>query len=515
MLKKLRQKSISRSIIFYVVPVVIVMIIAISATGYLYSKNIILRQLDSEMNTKLAETVKTTEITLLRQKAVAKSMAKTIEATFETIPMEDYDQLLLHYIDMYPETTGMGVWFEPFTFSDIKKFAPYGFRDGDKIVSDKNYTNGDIDIWKTEWYQVGTADKDGGWTKAYADPITGVPMVTISYPMYDKSDKLLGCVTADIDMSSIQDMISTLDIDYNGKAILVDEDGIYLGGVEEDILMKENIAEDDNASFREAYQAIFTQDTGKGNYKTDKGDVLFYYSNIPETNWKIGVNVAQSNLFKDLNKLLIMFSLVGIASLIVVATLISLFANKIGKTARIYSNIAHSISTGDLTVQLTEKDLKREDELGSIGHSLNNMQTKLTDVVSGFQTNANNIDTHAHTLSYVSEEMSSSSENVSIAIEDVARGSAEQFQNLRGIEAILHDFQKDMELMDKSMNLSMNNMDSSANSIENMSETSNRELNNMTISFNHLEKTVSNLIDKVNLVEVNIKHVERFTNVIN
>lgn len=57
---KLREKSISRSIISYVLPVVIVLIIAISATGYLYSKNIILRQLDSEMNTKLSEAVKTT-----------------------------------------------------------------------------------------------------------------------------------------------------------------------------------------------------------------------------------------------------------------------------------------------------------------------------------------------------------------------------------------------------------------------------------------------------------------------
>lgn len=512
---KLREKSISRSIISYVLPVVIVLIIAISATGYLYSKNIILRQLDSEMNTKLSEAVKTTEITLLRQKAVAKSMAKTIEATFDTIAMEDYDKLLLHYIDMYPETTGMGVWFEPFTFPETKKFAPYGFKDGDEIVSDKTYTSGDIDIWETEWYEVGTADKDGGWTKAYADPVTGVAMVTISYPMYDKSDKLLGCVTADIDMSSIQNMISELDIDYNGKAILVDEDGIYLGGVEDNMIMKTNISEDENTSFSKSYQAIFTQNTGKGEYKTAKGDVLFYYSNIPETNWKIGVNVAKSNLFKDLNKLLIIFSLVGIASLIVVTLIISSFANKIGRTARTYSNIAHSISTGDLTIQLTDKDLKREDELGIIGHSLNNMQKKLIDVVSGFQTNANNIDIHASTLSRFSEEMSSSSESVAIATGDVSNGAKDQFQNLREIETILHAFQKDIEAMDKSMNLSMNDMDSSANSIENMSETSNKELNNMTISFNHLEKTVANLINKVNLVEVNINHVQKFTNVIN
>lgn len=511
MLKKLREKSISRSIISYVIPVVIALIIAISATGYLYSKSIILRQLDSEMYTKLSETVKTTEITLLRQKAITKSMAKTIEASFDALALEDYDQLLLHFIAMYPETAGMGIWFEPFTFPAMEKFAPYGFRDGDHIISDKNYTTGDINIWETEWYQVGTADKDGGWTKAYTDPVTGVPMVTISYPMYDKSGQLLGCVTADIDMSSIQNMISTLDIAYKGNAILVDEDGIYLGGVDESRLMHDNISNDSNDSFRKAYQEIFTQDTGKGNFSTDDGRYLFYYSNIPETNWTIGVNVAQSHLFKDLNQLLRLFLVIGIFSLIFVATLIFLFANKIGKTAQIYSTIAHTISTGDLTLHLTEKDLKRQDELGKIGHSLSEMQTKLIEVVSGFQTNANDIDTHAHTLSAFSEEMGSSSENIALAIGDVASGATDQFEKIRAIEEILHDFQKDM----MAMGLSMNNIDSSASSIENMADNSSRDLNNMTLSFQNLEETVTTLIHKVNLVEVNINHVQQFTAVIN
>ena len=491
------------------------LVVAISATGYLYSKNIILKQLDSEMNTKLSEVIKTTETILLREKAVAKSLAKTIEATFDTILIEDYDELLLHYIDMYEETTGMGVWFEPSTFPDMVKFAPYGFRDGENIVSDTLYTTGDIDIWETEWYEVGTADADGGWTKAYADPVTGVAMVTISYPMYSNSGEILGCVTADIDMSSIQNMISDLDIAYDGNAILVDEDGIYLGGVDESKLMYAKVTEDENMSFKEAYQEIFTQKTGKGNFMAEDGEYLFYYSNIPETNWTIGVNVAQSKLFEDLNQLLILFFLVGIISLIVVTILISLFANKIGKTAKIYSDIAYSISKGDLKGQLTEKDLKRQDELGLIGHSLSDMQTKLISVVSGFQSNANSIDSHAQTLSNFSEEMNVSSESVAIAIGDVASGANEQFEKLKEIEEILFEFQEDMKSMDLSMGLSMNDMDSSAASIGNMADTSNRELNNMTHSFQNLEKTVTTLISKVKLVEVNINHVRQFTIVIN
>ena len=511
MFKRFTRKSISGSIISYILPVVIALIVAISGTGYMYSRNIILNQLDSEMNTKLSETVKTTEGILLRQKAIAKSMAKTIEATFDSLAVEDYDKLLLHYIAMYGETTGMGIWFEPSTFPGMEKFAPYGFRDGTNIVSDTDYTTGNIDIWKTEWYEVGTADKDGGWTKAYADPVTGMAMVTISYPMYYKSGKLLGCVTADIDMSSIQNIISTLDISYNGTAILVDEDGIYLGGVDDSKLMVDKITEDDNASFAGAYEEIFSNDTGKGSFSAGSGEYLFYYSNIPETNWTIGINVNKSNLFKDLTQLLLIFVFVGTFSLLIVAVLIFLFANKLGKTARKYSDVAHSVSTGDLTLQLTAKDLARQDELGNIGHSLSEMQGKLNDVVSGFQANANDIGSHAHTLSAFSEEMSVSSESVAIAIGDVASGATDQFQKLREIESILQRFQGDME----SMGISMDYVDTSAASIGTMADSSSLEMNNMTLSFENLEKTFTHLIDKVKLVEVNINHVNDITDVIN
>ena len=463
------------------------------------------------MNTKLSETVKTIEGTLLKQKAVAKSMAKTIEATFENLDRTDYDKLLMHYIAMHPETTGMGIWFEPYTFPEMEKFAPYGFRDGDKIISDTDYTTGDINIWETEWYQVGTADADGGWTKAYADPVTGTPMVTISYPMYYKSGKLIGCVTADIDMSSIQTLISTLNISHNGSAILVDQEGFFLGGVDESQLMVDKVSDNSNTSFAQAYAEVFTNDTGKGTFKADAGHYLFYYASIPETNWVTGINVNEAYLFKDLNQLLIIFVVVGVISLLVVATIILLFANKLGRTARKYSEVAYSVATGDLTLRLTDKELERRDELGDIGHSLNDMQEKLQAVACGFQDNANNIDAHARTLSDYSEEMSSSSENVALAISEVASGATEQFQKLKGVEGILSSFQDDIA----SMGRSMDDINTSADSIGSMADASSQEMNNMTRSFENLEKTFNHLIERVKLVEVNINHVNEITSVIN
>ena len=137
---------------------------------------------------------------------------------------------------------------------------------------------------------------------------------------------------------------------------------------------------------------------------------------------------------------LIIFVLVGTVSLLTVTVMTFLFANSLGKTARKYSDLAHSVSIGDLTLRLEDKDLTRQDELGTIGHSLCGMQEKLNNVVSGFQSNATEIGSHAHTLSAFSEEMSVSSESVAIAISDVASGATDQFQKLRAIEDILERF---------------------------------------------------------------------------
>lgn len=506
---KHRKKSIASSLISFLIPIIITALIVISAIGYTFSKQIITSQLDNAMNTKLQETAQVITTILEKEKGMAQSLAKTIEVNSDLLSDEDYNALLKKYIPLNNETFGMGIWFEPSAFKGKDKYAPFAYKDGENIVIDNSYTTGDLDIWNTEWYKIGS-QPDGGWTKAYSDPSTKVSMVTAAYPFKDQNDNLMGVVTVDVDISSIQKLITDTKIDYDGKAILVQGDGILLGGVDEKRLTKENIQDDSNSSFVEASEFMLANEAGETEFSIDTEKYFFYFSTIPNTNWKIGINVSESNLYANLNKLLSIFVVSSTLSIVIVATVIVVFSKRIGRTIKKYSSIAEVVASGNL-VNMNESDAERGDELGGIGRSLYTMQNNLIDVIKNFQENALSIDNHAQNLSSYSRQMSAASEKVATAVTSVAGGATEQHEKLKRINRRITQFGASLDFM----NQSINEVDSSANSILVMANESSQEMTRMIQSFESLNITFMELIERVKSVEVNIRNVNEMTEIIN
>lgn len=504
----LRKKSIATSMIYFIIPVVLVMFVIISTIGYNFSKKIIVNQLDNQMQTKLREATESIDRSLALERGLSQSLAQTVGVNPDLLTERDYEELLQRYISMYKETFGMGIWFEKGALKGKERYTPYAYREGDTIVLDETYTTGDLDIWSTDWYKAGE-QTNGGWTKAYFDTVTNMSMVTMSYPIQKDSD-LIGVITTDIDISRIQSFVKDLKIDYQGKAILVDSDGVYLAGVEEKLLTTENITDSDNTTFATASKEMLANDTGKNHYVEKDGEYYFYYATIPDTNWKIGISVSEKNLFQKLDDLFYLFLITGFVSTIVVVLFIILYATKMGKTAKKFSDMAELVAQGDLSHAFEEKDLKRKDELGDIGRALYTMQENLKDIIQNFQRNAVNIDNHAQNLSAFSEQMSATSENVADAIAHVAQGASNQQDHLQGINTTIHQLASDLD----TMNVAIINVDGSTNSIRNMANESNKEMSNMKTSFELLNQTFLSLIEQVMSVETNVSSVQEMTNII-
>lgn len=507
---KNRKRNIAASLISFLIPIIMISLIVISTIGYIFSKQIITNQLDYAMNSKLHETAQEITKILEKENGMAQSLAKTIEVNSDLLSESDYNELLKKYIPMYSETFGMGIWFEPYAFQNKEQFAPFAYRDGENVILDDSYTAGDLDIWSTEWYKVGSKP-DGGWTKAYADPATNVSMVTTAYPIERQNGDLMGVVTVDVDISSIQKLITETQIEYDGKALLVQSDGILLGGVDENRLTNENILDDKNSSLVKASEIMLANEDGKTDFTIEDEKYLYYFTTIPDTNWKIGINVSETNLYASLKRLLTIFVVSSCLTLLIVTTVIVVFSNRMGKKIKKYSGIAEVVADGALTNEFNEKDLARKDELGDIGRSLYKMQNNLIDVIKNFQENALKIDDHAQNLSAFSQQMNSTSEDVATAITSVAKGATEQYDKLKQINIKISQFGKSLDYM----NQSINEVDSSANSILVMANESSSEMTRMIQSFETLNNTFMEMIERVKSVEVNIRNVNEMTKIIN
>ena len=504
-----RRTGIAKSMIIFIIPVVLVCLNIFSAIGYIFSKQVIVNQLDEQMTIKLNETAAQVNEILALEKSAARSMAKAIEVNSDNLTEQNYNELLTNYISMYDETFGMGIWFEKDAFPEKEKFAPYAYRNGDKIVTDDSYTTGDIDIWSTEWYTVGK-QIEGGWTKAYFDPATNVSMVTAAYPINKSNNQLLGVVTVDVDISSIQKLIDGLEINYNGKAILIDSEGYFLGGVDHTLLSNTNIADQDKSPYAAVTDDLITSERGKTQYTEEGQKFSFYYSTLPDTNWKIGISVSEKNLFASLNQLGITFAVAVVIATTILTILIVIYSTKMGRVAKKYSGFAESISLGRLENQFTNKELSRKDELGDIGRALSIMQEKLKDVIGNFQNNAENIDNHAKNLSSFSQDISTTSENVASAIADVADGASAQFEKLTTIKTVIHQFADDLNNMDQSVT----GVNGSADLIMRMAKDNSIEMEQMIQSFEKLNQTFLELINRVNALGGNISSVQAMTELI-
>lgn len=504
-----RRTGIAKSMIIFIIPVVLVCLNIFSAIGYIFSKQVIVNQLDEQMTIKLNETAAQVNEILALEKSAARSMAKAIEVNSDNLTEQNYNELLTNYISMYDETFGMGIWFEKDAFPEKEKFAPYAYRNGDKIVTDDSYTTGDIDIWSTEWYTVGK-QIEGGWTKAYFDPATNVSMVTAAYPINKSNNQLLGVVTVDVDISSIQKLIDGLEINYNGKAILIDSEGYFLGGVDHTLLSNTNIADQDKSPYAAVSDDLITSERGKTQYTEEGQKFSFYYSTLPDTNWKIGISVSEKNLFASLNQLGITFAVAVVIATTILTILIVIYSTKMGRVAKKYSRFAESISLGRLENQFTNKELSRKDELGDIGRALSIMQDKLKDVIGNFQNNAENIDNHAKNLSSFSQDISATSENVASAIADVADGASVQFEKLTTIKTVIHQFADDLNNMDQSVT----GVNGSADLIMRMAKDNSIEMEQMIQSFEKLNQTFQELINRVNALGGNISSVQAMTELI-
>jgi methyl-accepting chemotaxis protein len=89
------------------------------------------------------------------------------------------------------------------------------------------------------------------------------------------------------------------------------------------------------------------------------------------------------------------------------------------------------ISRGDLTVDMDNKYLERNDEIGELAGALQNMVVKIRDIVSNITQGANNIATASQQMSSSSQQMSQGATEQASSAEEVSSSMEEMVSNIQ------------------------------------------------------------------------------------
>lgn len=486
-------KTIKMKIILTILPIILVSMFTMNYISYEKSKNIINEKTEISMKNQLEANKNLIEKSLVENGQVAESLSKVAQLAMNSLSKEQYGEILREIILTNKETYGAGIWFEPYKYEEKSKyFGPYAHKKVDKTFFVDDYGNEEYNYHDLEWYQNGIKDGEGTtkWSKAYYDDVTKIAMVTATAPFYASNKEPLGVTTADIDLTTLQKNIMDIKVGEKGKAFLIDKEGQYIAGVEENKILKTKITEDKDTSLKSLGGTILSSKTGISDYKLEGEKIIAYYEEIPETKWILVLTIPESELLASSNDLFKLLTIIiAVASILITLTIL-LVATNITKGLKDVNNLAIAISENDLTKTI---DLNSNDEIGQMIMHLNKMASNLKEMVFNIRKNIEQLAVASEELSASSEQTESATDQIAMSIQDIASNSEKQ-------EELMKDSSKMVgEISDGIEHISSN--------VQNMAEESLSAYKKAKDGNDVVYKAInqmSNINDKVELLSGNI-----------
>jgi methyl-accepting chemotaxis protein len=171
-------------------------------------------------------------------------------------------------------------------------------------------------------------------------------------------------------------------------------------------------------------------------------------------------------------------------------------------------NTINVIASGDFTSPI---DTSPNTEFGYMNKQLNTMRNSIAGLLREVRIVAGTIDEGASNLSALSEEMYSTSDEVSTAIEEVANGSTTQAGELMSVNESMKEFGDALAVFVKLTG----GVDCAAGSIDSMASTSNKQLEELVVSINNISNSFEGVIDRIKEFEISINEANEITGLIN
>ncbi|PKM60061.1 MAG: methyl-accepting chemotaxis protein [Firmicutes bacterium HGW-Firmicutes-4] len=384
-MKIFNKHSIGNKITSMVIIFVALALLVIGITVTVLSINTENQQIEERMNLQLSQIITEVEQSLDNHSKVVSSLSKTIGVTGTQMTVPEYNALLTQYVGLNADTYGAGVWFDYNGYQPgIKYFGPYAYRDGGTVsFAEALYSTDDYDFPNQEWYLAGKNDSDTvAWSAPYQDETLGISLVTATQGFYDSNKQFKGVVTGDIDLSSLQTMISAIKVGETGRAFLVDQNGLYIADADVAKAMTVNLLEDPNTSLATLGESILSGEPGSGVFSDEAGKNNIYYAPIPATGWTLAIMEPQSELNAPIMALI--FQLIGLflLTLIILSVIIVKQVKGVVNPIVLITELFHKAELGDFDSQIPEVIISREDELGQLGLSFQKLSENIQENIA-------------------------------------------------------------------------------------------------------------------------------------
>ncbi len=517
-------RSIKTKMMLFIGVTVAAMLILLTVLNSLTGKELITREVDRALTNEVSQQVQAIDTQIEEVTALLQSVSRIVSAVYSTASLPQFEAILSEVIQDNDTVLGSGIWFKEYSFYPSQKYlGPYVYKDGDYIKTTYDYSNEEYDYFSQEYYQICENNFDIHITDPYYDETSGLIMSTTCMGIRGPQNEYLGCVTVDIEISSIQKIIDSASLGKNGIAFLTTSDGMYLAGVDNSKILKEdhNITKDENKSLAAAAKTVLGNESGKTSFNVNKEAQRLYYSTVPNANWKILLSIPESEINSDIDVLKKRSVICGSFCLVICLIVVFLLINSITKDIKKVNKLALELADGDFTVD--KLNIKGRDEMAQMGKALNSMYDANKEMLTGISEQAKTITRSSNSLEHsaielneefneINTQMSTINESMmtcSAAIEEINAGVEEVNSNVNIMADETSDtVKRAYEIKDNASVIEKQSKESAAKATELSSRfeselSSSIENAKVVENISQLAEVIANIADQINLLSLN------------
>lgn len=403
----------------------------------------------------------------------------------------------------------------PILQAEVKNMGYLKIGIADTKGNDQTTTGKSVQVNDREYFQ-----KSLSGLSYVSDPIFSKidNSLIINYAVPIKNnDEIVGVLIATEDGNSLSSLISDITYGKTGKAYILNSKGTTIAHPDKSLVAKmDNIIDkakkDSNLKELAALDTkMVSGETGAGGYTYNGETKYLGYAPIKSLGWSLAIAAPKNEVLDKLDSLKTSILFETIIFLLAALAIIFFIAKTFTKGIEASSKHLARLSTGDFTINIDEKFMKSNDEIGFIAKSLKNTQESIKDMLRSIMDSSSTIDKQSENLASISEEMSTSAGNVASAIQEVAKGTNSQAESLSDVTEAINTFGKALD----NINTSISDVHIKSKNIGTMANKSSSDMLKLSDSVNKLNDSFNLFIAKVTNLGNNITQVNDISNLIN
>lgn len=314
----------------------------------------------------------------------------------------------------------------------------------------------DYDPTTKSWYTGAMSTNDFYLTEPYIDALTGKMVITISKQFTTKS-YLKGAISADVYIDNLVDIVNNMNFGENSYAFLIDKGGDIVTHINPEFKPDPNrgfvnIKGILNNKLITIMDSESLEIDGRIAEDYDGVERLFYFADIGDTGWKVGIAIPRDSIMGNIDWVLTLSVITMIAVLVVSFVISTYLSRSVTKPIAESVNLAEDIANLDLSKSIEEKKLNRKDELGNLYKSFDLIISKLKEFMQRLDESIIlSQQIHDETIKEISylleqaEDTSATTEELSAGMEETSASATAINETSSDIEKSIEDYVKRME----------------------------------------------------------------------